>query len=804
MDDVTTDGRRPWTGRWIWCQDTGIRRTGEFQSIPEVDERVHDRRVLFRREFTLDRVPGRAPMRITADSRYVLWVNGVELARGPARSHPRRLLHDTVDAAPALRPGVNVVGVLVRFYGEPTAWWMPAVPTFSHGAGVLVAEVDLPGGVLGTDRTWRCRVSDAWTRQRPSGLGQARPEVLDGRRLDPEWLRPGHPDEGWSAPRVVTALHLGGIGRAVPPTDPYGPMPPRVTAPPAVTPRTPAGLRRHRPGTPGEPVTLPLTVDLDAGSPEVLTADFGRVVAGTLALRLTGPAGVVVDGSLGERLDGEGVPAPPSAAFSYTLRGHADTFETADPGGGRYAVLRLTGSGRVTVDAVTVSERLRPRPAGPFFTCSDPLLDEIHRVGLRTVDLTAQDAYIDCPTREQRAWTGDSVVHQAVDLVTNPDWRLARWHPRLAAVPGPDGLLPMAVACDFEHRATTTIPDWSLHWIRSVRNLWWWAGDRDEVAALLPVAEGVLRWFAEFARDGLLTDVTGWVLLDWASVQGRGAGAVLNGLWGRALTDFAEMAAWLGDHGRARWARAQHRHLAEAYRIFFDPARGGYRDWAHDGVAGPGLSDHAAAAAVVGGLVPAASRAAVLRFLLAREDRVTSAWSFGVMPLRAAMGPPPPDWDVDRQVVAAQPFFRYVVHDAVAALGGAEHVARLCRDWRALLTEESDTWPETWSGGSLCHGWSATPSRDLPLYTLGAGPAAPGFARARVAPRLGDLDWARGAVPTPHGLLTVEVGTEVTVESPVPVEIDVGGVRHHRPPGRWTVPAGREHDPDRPGVAVTA
>ncbi|MEE3922490.1 hypothetical protein V2I01_41735 [Micromonospora sp. BRA006-A] len=35
------------------------------------------------------------------------------------------------------------------------------------------------------------------------------------------------------------------------------------------------------------------------------------------------------------------------------------------------------------------------------------------------------------------------------------------------------------------------------------------------------------------------------------------------------------------------------------------------------------------------------------------------------------------------------------------------------------------------------------------------------------------------------------MGTEVTVESPVPVEIDVGGVRHHRPPGRWTVPAGR-------------
>ncbi|MDM4784441.1 hypothetical protein [Micromonospora sp. b486] len=105
----------------------------------------------------------------------------------------------------------------------------------------------------------------------------------------------------------------------------------------------------------------------------------------------------------------------------------------------------------------------------------------------------------------------------------------------------------------------------------------------------------------------------------------------------------------------------------------------------------------------------------------------------GVMPLRAAMGPPQPDWDVDREVVAAQPFFRYVVHDAVAALGGAEHVARLCRDWAGAADGGVGHLPETWSGGSLCHGWSATPSRDLPLYTLGAGrrhPASPGPGRA--------------------------------------------------------------------------
>ena len=61
------------------------------------------------------------------------------------------------------------------------------------------------------------------------------------------------------------------------------------------------------------------------------------------------------------------------------------------------------------------------------------------------MSINSFDSYTDCPTREQRAWTGDSVVHQMVDLTTNADWRLARWHPTLTASPRSDGMLPMAV-----------------------------------------------------------------------------------------------------------------------------------------------------------------------------------------------------------------------------------------------------------------------------------------------------------------------------------------------------------------------
>jgi hypothetical protein len=126
------------------------------------------------------------------------------------------------------------------------------------------------------------------------------------------------------------------------------------------------------------------------------------------------------------------------------------------------------------------------------------------------------------------------------------------------------------------------------------------------------------------------------------------------------------------------------------------------------------------------------------------------------------------------------------VHDALAEAGRAERVAAACRDWGALLARSETSWSETWFGGTVSHGWSSTPTRDLLVRSLGVGPAEPGFTRARVAPRLGDLDWARGAVPTPAGLLRVDCsGSRVEVDSPVPFELDLGdGAPSRHAPGR--------------------
>jgi hypothetical protein len=204
---------------------------------------------LFRTTFDLDRVPERAPARITADSRYALFANGREVFRGPIRSQPRRLHYDLFDLAPYLQPGENVLAVYAKYYGTPTSYWMPAVPNMTLGkSGILVFEANLgAAGRLVSDATWKARKAEAWTddwRRGASastdGLRGIPVEVFDARRFPHGWQEVGFDDSVWGNAQVVPAVHIGGFACTQPPTDPYGPLYPRPIAPLGGAVKTPA------------------------------------------------------------------------------------------------------------------------------------------------------------------------------------------------------------------------------------------------------------------------------------------------------------------------------------------------------------------------------------------------------------------------------------------------------------------------------------------------------------------------------------------------------------------------------------
>src|SRR5918999_3589281 len=121
-----------WQADWVWCGDTGV-RIGELEG--ERDPEVVDRFVMLRRVFAVGDPPAHALFRAVANSRLIAWVNGVEVARGPVRTDPRRVCDEVVDVTPALRPGRNVVAVLARYHDVATSWWLPGPVAAARGVG---------------------------------------------------------------------------------------------------------------------------------------------------------------------------------------------------------------------------------------------------------------------------------------------------------------------------------------------------------------------------------------------------------------------------------------------------------------------------------------------------------------------------------------------------------------------------------------------------------------------------------------------------------------------------------------------
>ena len=216
-----------WSGHWIAPEAPP--QQDPLTSVMAPGEPAGFSRALYRRTFSISGVPEAAPARLTADSRYVLWVNGQVVGRGPARSQPLRQRYDDYDLGPYLVPGVNVIAVLVTYYGHATPFWMPAPGGGAIGRdAVLVFEAQLADEMLVSDAQWRSRRSGAWSLPAALPGHQGVPvEVFDARQLPSDWKDVGFDDSSWQSATTLAAGHIGSMGRSQPPTYPYGRLLPR-------------------------------------------------------------------------------------------------------------------------------------------------------------------------------------------------------------------------------------------------------------------------------------------------------------------------------------------------------------------------------------------------------------------------------------------------------------------------------------------------------------------------------------------------------------------------------------------------
>lgn len=807
MSVTATSMMRPedfaWRGHWIAVHAPSI--DGDDNLGVDLPPGEFSR-TLFRSDIHLEEVPSQAPTRITADSRYVLWVNGNEVGRGPARSQPLRQRFDTYDLAPFLRRGKNVVAVLVTYYGQGNAFWAPA-PAGPREA-MLVFEAAIGSVELVSDSSWRVAVSEAWSvpSVKGEGIHGVPVEILDARALPRNWQGADYDDSTWAKAATVPASHMGGLSATRPPSYPYGRLLPRGASAPRgqkVSPTAVLDCSVHpepiwMDDNPARRVAkvlsaimgdyaaaeLPVEAVLTRGRVQHIAFDFGRIVAGFVEMRINAPAGTVFEMHYRERpFDGMLYDAgsDPLTGARYIAAGGEGTFVAQEINGLRYLHVVVHGKapGIAIITGLQVREYLYPRTGGAYFMSNDPQLNLLYRAGIRTVELSSFDAYVDCPTREQRSWVGDGVVHQLVDLATNEDWGLARNYVELGDSPRSDGILPMTVASEMESIGGLTIPDWSLSWAHGVYVLFQHEGDLERVRSHLPTMERILRWYWAYADDrGTIANVPEWNLVDWSSIFLTGRSSILTALWARSLNEFALLSEAAGNFGSAQWARFLYETAAAGFEDFWDSRRGLYVDHILEGELKLAASQVAGAAAIVSGLAPRERWEQIISKITDPNRLVVRSWagdenigSYSPEKLEElAAGIQRVDWDVENEIVQAQPYFSYAVHDAVSLAGRADLLVRMIRKWEELLQGGYDTFAECWGWGTPVHGWSSTPTRDLVSYILGITPGQPGFAEARIAPRLGGLTEVAGAVPTPQGLIEVRIANgTLYVDSPVPV-----------------------------------
>jgi hypothetical protein len=140
-----------WPAKWITSDDA-----------PARDEAV----LYFRKSVAMASVPQHFVVRVSADNRFVLYVNGQRVGSGPARSDLSHWKYETFDVAPMLRSGANVFAAVVWNFGARSA-----LAQISDRTAFLLSGVGDAESAVNTGTDWevmqekgfaRCRNRRSW------------------------------------------------------------------------------------------------------------------------------------------------------------------------------------------------------------------------------------------------------------------------------------------------------------------------------------------------------------------------------------------------------------------------------------------------------------------------------------------------------------------------------------------------------------------------------------------------------------------------------------------------------------------
>ena len=726
-----------------------------------------------RRSFDLASVPARFVVHVSADNRYRLYVNGVQVSSGPQRSDVMHWRFETLDLAPHLRAGRNVVAALV--------WnWGPARPVaqHSHRTGfVIQGNSGGEAALVNTGVGWTVLRDSAYapipitTASMGNYYAAAPGDSVDASRHPWGWERPDYPDDAWY--RVALPGRDGAVNplaafdgadgggivgrvkrRAVPPGE-YGELSgwqlePRSLPPMEERVQRLARIRRAT-GVPADDAFLRGSGDLlvPARTRAVLLLDQSHTTNAYAVLEASGGAGSSVRLTYAEALvDAQGRKGHRDSVEGRAVRGVRDVFL---PDGGarrRFQTLYWRSFRYVQLEVTTADEPLRVHDLHGIFTAYPfvergrfagdlPWLADMWRMNWNGARIGAFETYMDTPYWEQLQYVGDTRIQGLISLYVAGDDRLLRQaieHFDLSRIP--EGL----TGSRYPSALPQIIPPFSLIHVAMVHDYFMHRDDRAFVRERLAGVRGIMDWY-ERRRDttGMLGPMPHWNYVDWTPPWERGVppgaddghSTTVSLLYAYALQRAAELEDAVGARGAGGAYRARAASVLAAVRArAWDARRGLFRDALPPAAAS--YSQQTNVLAILTGATPAAERRALMERVL-----------------------------LDSSLTRASYYFGFYLLEALREAGLGERYVEQLAPWRTMLRIGLTSTPENPEPTrSDTHAWAAHPNYGLLATVIGIRPASAGFRTVRIAPALGPLRRVEGRVPHPAGDIDVRLALD--------------------------------------------
>ncbi len=747
---------------WIW--------------IPNSQELVDGkaRLVRFRKRLHLDAVPEHLEIKISADTRYKLYVNSQFVEYGPARGDQRIWFVDNVDIAPWLHVGENVVAVEVLRY--PLSYR-------SGNFGMVrtaIAGLFVDGGIY-ADESWKCREVSGFqiVRESPGFAPMMILEDFTAEAQDSGWKTDDYDDSGWENALPYTVFQ---ISEAACPGD----LSPRPIPYMIKVPGRFKGVVPKYDATTADKWNALLagkgSVTVPAGQNVTVELNAGEEMCGFLSLRFIGGKGATVkiltsEGYVQNRLY-KNTRSPVKGDRCDWVNGHLDGFTDVYHAAGygtqeapevyepfwfrtfRFVALEIqTGDECLTIADFDYAETGYPLNVKTTASASDSSFDGIWDISLRSLRRCMQETYIDCPFYEQLQYAMDSRNEILYTYTTSADDRLARQCMEAFRLSQrADGM----INCCYPHWGPNIIPGFSIYYILMVYDHMMYFGDKKLIKHHLGAIDGILEYFDNHLESRGLVGKTGghiteryWSFIDWSVPWGNTVGTPPSGLNGPivmesllyvyGLQHAAKLCDYVGRSGTAEEYRNRAEAVQNAINTHCRDEEGFYLD-------SPGVKDysqHCQVFAILTNTVPSDEGKKLLLATLDNEEKFA-------------------------QCTVASLFY---VFRALEAVNAYDRTEALWEPWRNMLKDNLTTCVENpLEGRSDCHAWGSLLLYELPAVILGIQPGSPGYQTVRIAPNPAYLKWAKGDAITPWGKIKVQWSKddsgELNLQYDVPKELE--------------------------------